>query len=301
MERAVASASSQSPSGDLAQRRGGRPQPRLERRAPDLAVDDERDVGAALEDVARLREPALAVERVAEDPRADDHARGRAGLLGAVDALPGERHGRVEVALGRADDRLGDQRVELGDQVALLGDLGRVRRGRVRLLELAERSRSRSRAPPRAKAAPIESWLRLRAAAAASSSAATPSRTGPLKTWLRPDQGQRHRARSTGRRVASPISVDPIERALDGRLGRATRRSAAAQRDQHVDPGEELEVAERLGLGDDPLERVERLVRRTGSCSPACGPAELDLDPAPPAPRVVSAVAPARRRPPLRR
>ena len=43
----------------------------------------------------------------------------------SLDALAGERHRAVEVALERRDERLGDERVELGDEVAALGDLRR--------------------------------------------------------------------------------------------------------------------------------------------------------------------------------
>ena len=103
---APSSASSQLPSGTSPRATTRWPQPGLERRAPDLPVDDHRDVRAALQDVARLGEPALAVEGVAEDPRAGHDARRRAGLLGAIDALPRERHGGVELALAWTDHRL---------------------------------------------------------------------------------------------------------------------------------------------------------------------------------------------------
>ena len=212
-----------------------------------LAVDDQRDVGAALEDVPGLGESALAMERVAEDPRARDHARRRAGLLGSLDALPGERHGALEVALDRADDRLRDEGVELGDEVALARRSAvAICGGGLGLVELAERSRSRSRAPPRAKAGADRVAGGPPSAAAASSSAATPVANGARR---RPGSARRARAASpatTGRRSHSPTSAIRSSERLTG--GRPWRLAVLQppEGDERVDPADQLEIAELL-------------------------------------------------------
>ena len=79
--------------------RGLHPSHAWKRRAPHLSIHDDRDLIAALEDLASLGVAALSVIGVTEDPRARHNTCAGAGLLCALDACLSDRDCLLEVAV----------------------------------------------------------------------------------------------------------------------------------------------------------------------------------------------------------
>ena len=234
-------------------------QPRLERGAPDHPIDDQRDVAAALERVPRLGEAALPVVDVAQDPGARDDARGRAGLLGTVHAVLGERDRLVEVARGQsapAIPRSGRRAGRSGRpsprarsrcwtassafvefaQGGVADGEGAARERGADEVDAAPGAGRPPRAPPRPRERPGEDL------AHADERQRQRAERGIVERRRRSPPAGRASACTGGSMPSSPPWIRPSAR--------------------NSGPGQELEVAERLGRGHDGLEVADELLGR---------------------------------------